>query len=306
MGAEKPGELRVTAAGRLDQILVAQLPGVSRAKVQVLIRAGKVRVNGRFVRKPGFPVGPADRIQFEPLQPAPTRLSAQPIPLEILYENEALFVIDKPAGMVVHPGAGHSQATLVHAALAHAPELRAVGEEARPGIVHRLDKDTSGVMVVAKTTESLRNLQQQFRRREVEKIYLALVDGAPPSATGQVEAPLARSPRHRKRIAVTQSARSRLAVTRFRIRERFPRHSLLELSPLTGRTHQIRVHLQFLGCPVVGDRVYGRRKPTLAVTRQQLHSWRLRLVVPGEDRPRSFEAPIPDDLRTAVELARRG
>ena len=305
MSAEKPVELRVTAAGRLDRVLVPRLPGVSRAKLQAFIRAGKVRVNGRIVHKPGFPVEPADRIQFEPLPQAATRLSAQPIPLEILYENEALLVIKKSAGMVVHPGAGHSQATLVHAALAHAPELRSVGEAGRPGIVHRLDKDTSGVMVLAKTAEALKSLQQQFRRREVEKVYLALVDGAPPTATGQVEAPLARSPRHRKRIAVVQSARSRPAVTRFRVRERFPRHSLLELSPLTGRTHQIRVHLQFLGCPVVGDRVYGRRKPTLAVTRQQLHSWRLRLLVPGENQPRTFEAAIPADLRKAIELARR-
>ncbi len=305
MGADKPGELSVMAAGRLDRVLVPQLPGVSRAKLQALIRAGKVRVNGRIVHKPGFPVGPEDYIQFDPLFPTITRLTAEPIPLEILYENEALLVINKPAGMVVHPGAGHSQATLAHAVLAHAPELRSVGDPARPGIVHRLDKDTSGVMVVAKTPEAFKSLQLQFRRHEVEKLYLALVDGAPPSATGQVEAPLARSPRHRKRIAVIQSPKSRLAVTRFRVRERFPRHSLLELSPLTGRTHQIRVHLQFLGCPVVGDRVYGRRKPSLAVDRQQLHSWRLRLVLPGEHQPRTFEAAIPADLQQAIELARR-
>ncbi|MGH2621288.1 MAG: RluA family pseudouridine synthase [Anaerolineales bacterium] len=293
------------AAGRLDRVLVPQLPGVSRAKLQAFIRAGKVRVNGRIVHKPGFPVGPTDRIQFEPLPPPTALLSAQPIPLDILYENEAILVINKSAGMVVHPGAGHSQATLVHAALAHAPELRSVGDAGRPGIVHRLDKDTSGVMVVAKTNEALKSLQEQFRRREVEKVYLALVDGAPPSATGQVEAPLARSPRHRKRIEVIQAPKSRLAVTRFRIKEQFPSHSLLELKPLTGRTHQIRVHLQFLGCPVVGDRIYGRRRPTLAVTRQQLHSWRLRLVVPGEQQPRSFEAAIPADFREAIELARR-
>jgi len=305
MGAETPGELRVTASGRLDQVLVSHLPGVSRAKVQVLIRAGKVRVNGRIVRKPGSSVWPADRIQFEPLPPTTPRLSAQPIPLEILFENESLFVIDKSAGMVVHPGAGHSEATLVHAALAHAPGLRSVGDPGRPGIVHRLDKDTSGVMVVAKTAEALKTLQQQFRRREVEKIYLALVDGAPPTATGQVETPLARSPRHRKRIAVIQTPRSRLAVTRFRLRERFHKHSLLELRPLTGRTHQIRVQLQFLGCPVVGDRIYGRRKPTLAVTRQQLHSWRLSLVVPGEYQARMFEAAIPADFQEAIDLARR-
>jgi 23S rRNA pseudouridine1911/1915/1917 synthase len=171
--------------------------------------------------------------------------------------------------------------------------------------VHRLDKDTSGVMVVAKTNEALKNLQQQFRRREVEKLYLGLVDGAPPSPTGQIEAPLARSPGHRKRIAVVQAPGSRLAVTRFQTRERFPRHSLLELRPLTGRTHQIRVHLQFLGCPIVGDKVYGRRQPTLPVARQQLHAWRLTFRLPGHSRPRTFEAAVPADLQEAIELARR-
>ena len=298
-------DLRVKATDRLDRILVSQLPGLSRARLQALIRAGGVKVNGRTVRKPGLSVGPEDVIQVAPLPPAETRLRPQSIPLEILYEDDALFVINKPAGMVVHPGAGHPQATLVHAALAHAPEVEAVGDASRPGIVHRLDKDTSGVMVVAKTNEALKHLQQQFRRREVEKLYLGLVDGAPPSPTGQIEAPLARSPRHRKRIAVVQAPGSRLAVTRFQTRERFPRHSLLELRPLTGRTHQIRVHLQFLGCPVVGDRVYGRRQPTLPVARQQLHAWRLTFRLPGDSQPRTFEAAVPADLREAIELARR-
>ena len=298
-------DLRVKATDRLDRILVSQLPGLSRARLQALIRAGWVKVNGRTVRKPGLSVGPEDVIQVAALPPAETRLRPQSIPLEILYEDDALFVINKPAGMVVHPGAGHPQATLVHAALAHAPEVEAVGDASRPGIVHRLDKDTSGVMVLAKTNEALKHLQQQFRRREVEKLYLGLVDGAPPSPTGQIEAPLARSPRHRKRIAVVQAPGSRLAVTRFQTRERFPRHSLLELRPLTGRTHQIRVHLQFLGCPVVGDRVYGRKQPTLPVARQQLHAWRLTFRLPGDSQPRTFEAAIPADLREAIELARR-
>jgi 23S rRNA pseudouridine1911/1915/1917 synthase len=305
MVGQESTDLRVKATDRLDRILVSQLPGLSRARVQALIRAGWVKVNGRTVRKPGFSVGPDDVIRVAPLPPAETRLRPQSIPLEILYEDEALFVINKPAGMVVHPGAGHPQATLVHAALAHAPEIEAVGDAIRPGIVHRLDKDTSGVMVVAKTNEALKNLQQQFRRREVEKLYLGLVDGAPPSPSGQIEAPLARSPRHRKRIAVVQASGSRLAVTRFQTRERFPLHSLLELRPLTGRTHQIRVHLQFLGCPVVGDRVYGRRQPTLPVARQQLHAWRLTFRLPGESQPRTFEAAVPADLREAIELARR-
>jgi 23S rRNA pseudouridine1911/1915/1917 synthase len=305
MDGQESTDLRVKATDRLDRILVSQLPGLSRARVQALIRAGWVNVNGRTVRKPGLSVGPDDVIRVAPLPPEETRLRPQSIPLEILYEDDALFVINKPAGMVVHPGAGHPQATLVHAALAHAPEVEAVGDASRPGIVHRLDKDTSGVMVVAKTNEALKNLQQQFRRREVEKLYLGLVDGAPPSSSGQIEAPLARSLRHRKRIAVVQASGSRLAVTRFKTRERFPLHSLLELRPLTGRTHQIRVHLQFLGCPVVGDRVYGRRQPTLPVARQQLHAWRLTFRLPGESQPRTFEAAVPADLREAIELARR-
>jgi 23S rRNA pseudouridine1911/1915/1917 synthase len=305
MVGQESRELRISAAGRLDRVLVAQLSGLSRAAVQALIRAGGVRVNGRTVWKPGLPVGPKDVIWVAPLPPPETRLRPQSIALEILYENDALFVINKPAGMVVHPGAGHPQATLVQAALAYAPQIEAVGDSSRPGIVHRLDKDTSGVMVVAKTNEALKNLQQQFRRREVEKVYLALVDGAPPSQTGQVEAPLARSPRHRNRIAVIQAPGSRLAVTRFQTHERFLLHSLLELRPITGRTHQIRVHLQFLGCPVVGDRVYGRRQPSLPVARQQLHAWQLTFRPPGESQPRTFEAVVPTDLLEAIELARR-
>lgn len=291
-------------AGTRADVFLAAAMGVSRGEAQRLLEGGAARVNAAHA-KPSLKLRAGDRVEAERPAPVETAILAEDIPLAVVYEDADVLVIDKPRGMVVHPAPGHAGGTLVNAALAHADDLSGIGGERRPGIVHRLDKDTSGVMVVAKTTDALKNLLQQFRRREVEKVYLALVDGAPPSPTGQVEAPLARSPRHRKRIAVVQAPGSRLAVTRFQTRERFPLHSLLELRPITGRTHQIRVHLQFLGCPVVGDRVYGRRQPTLPVARQQLHAWQLTFRSPGESQPRTFEAVVPTDLLEAIELARR-
>ena len=304
MSEDHPVEFRLKTPGRLDLALVSELDGHSRAKVQALIRQGLVQVNGRVVKKPGFAVQTNDAVTVAPPPRDRTRLEPQAFPLEVIFENEDLLVVNKPAGIVVHPGAGPAQSTLVNALLAHAPELQALSDGDRPGIVHRLDKDTSGLIVVGKNSAAVAFLQRQFKLREVEKVYLALVDGRPPSAAGLIEAPLARSPRQRKRFAVVQSPSSRAAVTKYQTRERFSKHTLLELHPRTGRTHQIRVHLQFLGCPVVGDRVYGRKNPSLPVERQQLHAWRLRIKIPGESSSREFEARIPEDLRSAIEMAR--
>jgi 23S rRNA pseudouridine1911/1915/1917 synthase len=213
-------------------------------------------------------------------------------------------VINKSAGMVVHPSAGHDSGTLVNAVLAHAPDLAGVGGELRPGIVHRLDRDTSGLIVVAKNDRALRWLQGQFQSKAVDKAYLALVDGRPPARQGRIEASIGRDPRHRQRMAVVSEAKGREATTEYRVKEMFAAHALLEARPKTGRTHQIRLHLAFVGCPVVGDRVYGLRRPTLEAARQMLHAWRLGFQLPGDEALREFEAPIPADMGEAIEQAR--
>jgi len=234
----------------------------------------------------------------------PGSLLGEAIPLDILFENEEVLVVNKPAGMVVHPAAGHVSGTLVHAALAHAPEMEGIGGEKRPGVVHRLDKDTSGVILLAKNDRAHRWLQDQFRLRRVEKVYLALVDGAPPTPLGRIEAPIGRSQVERKYMAVTVPAKGREATSEYRTLESFPRHTLLEVRPLTGRTHQIRLHLAFIGCPVAGDTVYGKKKATLPLKRHFLHAASLTIRLPGEDIARTFEAPLPPELVGTLEYLR--
>ncbi len=206
--------------------------------------------------------------------------------------------------MVVHPSPGHTRGTLVNAALGHLPFLEGIGGVERPGIVHRLDKDTSGLILIAKNERSHRWFQNQFRNRSVEKVYLALVDGKPPTPRGRVEAPIGRNTTHRKLMAVVSLEKGREAVSEYRTVENFQNHTLLEVHPFTGRTHQIRVHLAFLGCPVAGDVVYGRRIPTVDMDRHFLHALSLKIVLPGEKNPRIFEAPLPKELISALELLR--
>jgi 23S rRNA pseudouridine1911/1915/1917 synthase len=293
--------------GRLDRLLAQRIPELSRTRIQHLIRSGMVIVNGDPVSRPGHRLAGGEQVVIAIPEARPPTLKPEAIPLDILYEDDDLIVVNKPSGMVVHPAAGHSQGTLVHAILAHAPDIRGVGGEARPGVVHRLDKETSGLILFAKHDLAHRYLQRLFKEREIQKTYLAIVDGRPATATGRVEAAIGRDPKERKRMSVVRSARGREAVTLFKIVEAFADHSLLEAKPETGRTHQIRVHLAFLGCPVVGDRVYGQRKPTLPVARQMLHAWKARLVLPGEKEPREFEAPVPLDFQTTLrDLRTRG
>lgn len=218
------------------------------------------------------------------------------------------MVVDKPAGMVVHPAPGHASATLVQAALAHAPGLEGIGGERRPGIVHRLDRGTSGVIVIAKGEAAFHALQAQFQARTVEKIYRALVVGRPPAPQGEIRGAIGRHPQDRKRMAVVGTRHGRESSTKFRVLEGYGDHAELEVRPETGRTHQIRVHLASVGCPVVGDHVYARRPSAIPASRPMLHAWRIRLRLPGEDDPRLFEAPLPDDyLETREQLrTRRG
>ncbi|OQX65305.1 MAG: hypothetical protein B5M51_01110 [Anaerolinea sp. 4484_236] len=285
---------------RLDHFLVAELPEFSRSRLQGLIEKGLVSVNGAVAKKKGLKLieGAAVRVEIPPAQK--TDLVAEDIPLDILFENGDVMVVNKPAGMVVHPSAGHDSGTLVHAALAHAPEMEGIGGEIRPGVAHRLDKDTSGVIIMAKNDGALQWLQKQFMARSVQKAYLALVDGAPPTPTGRVEAPIGRDPAHRKKMAVVSPGKGRDAISEYKTLESFADHTLLEVSILTGRTHQIRLHCAFIGAPVVGDTLYGHRKQKVKVPRQFLHAASLRITLPNETKPRIFEAALPEELETIL------
>jgi 23S rRNA pseudouridine1911/1915/1917 synthase len=297
--------LRYVGEGqRLDKFLVEQLPEFSRARLQGLIADGFVSVNGVAAKKAGQALdgGESVTVRIPPMQH--TELVGEKIPLDILFENDDLLVVNKPAGMVVHPAAGHDTGTLVHAVLGYEPALQGIGGEERPGVVHRLDKDTSGLIVLAKNERAHRWLAEQFKDRAVEKIYLALVDGAPPTTSGRVEAPIGRDPKDRKKMAVVTPGRGREAVSEYRTLEHFAHHTLLEIHPLTGRTHQIRLHCAFLGCPVVGDRVYGHRKSSVDLARHFLHALRLSITLPGEKERRTFEAPMPDDLKAVLASLR--
>jgi 23S rRNA pseudouridine1911/1915/1917 synthase len=295
-----------TNAERLDKFLVRCMPEFSRARLQGLIKDGRVTVSGMVITKTGFDVPPGSQISVEILPTQLTELVAEDIPLNIIFENHDLLVVNKAAGMVVHPAAGHSQGTLVNATLAHAPDMEGVGGELRPGIVHRLDKNTSGLIVVAKNDHTLHWLQDQFRLREVRKIYLALTDGHPPTPTGRIEAAIGRDPSLRKQMAIVSDEKGRTAESEYLTLETFAQHALLEVHPLTGRTHQIRLHMAFLGCPIVGDTLYGRRHASLPLGRHFLHAARLTITLPGETQPRTFEAPLPEELNAVLDELRTG
>lgn len=289
---------------RLDKFLVDCLPDLSRTRIQTLIKDGFISVDDQSPRKSGQMLDMGCVVKIHIPAQTPTELIPESIPLEIIFENEDLLVINKPAGMVVHPAAGHSTGTLVHAALAHAPQMEGIGGELRPGVVHRLDKDTSGLILMAKNDRTHRWLQDQFRLRKVEKTYLALVDGRPPTPSGIVEAPIGRDPKSRKKMAIVSPAKGRQAESHYSTVESFPEHTLLEVHPLTGRTHQIRLHMAFLGCPVTGDTIYGRHKPSLPIKRHFLHAARIKIYLRTEKQARVFEAPLPEELQNQINQLR--
>ena len=241
-------------------------------------------------------------IQIEIPQPQSSPLKPENIPLDILYEDENVIVVNKPAGMVVHPAQGHLNGTLVQALLAHDSFIQGIGGIQRPGIVHRLDRDTSGVVLVAKNERSYHWLQEQFKSRKVEKTYYALVDGHPPTATGRIEIGIQRDPHNRKKMAVAYGEGGRKAITEYRTFRDFKNHSLLEIKLLTGRTHQIRVHMAYLGCPIAGDTVYGHKNPSVPLGRQFLHAYSLCVVLPGEEKKREFIAEIPIELQNILDI----
>lgn len=290
---------------RLDKYLVSCLPEFSRARIQGLISDGFVSINGVPAKKAGQMIEDGDDIEVRVPPPVPSGLVAEDIPLDIIFENDDLIVVNKPAGMVVHPAAGHYSGTLVNAVLGYDPDLEGIGGEERPGLVHRLDKETSGLIILAKNERAHNWLQDQFRLRKVEKTYLALVDGKPPTPAGRVEAPIGRDPSHRKKMAIVSPGKGREAVSEYKTLESFRNHTLLEFHPHTGRTHQIRLHCQFLGCPIVGDSVYGKRTVTATIDRHFLHAFRLKIILPGEKSPRMFEADLPEELKNVLEEVKR-
>jgi len=289
---------------RLDKFLVELLQEFSRSRIQALIANGYVDVNGHAAKKAGQMLESGFNVTVRIPPPAPTNLIAEDIPIAIVFENDDLIVVNKPAGMVVHPAAGHSSGTLVNAVLGYEPDIEGIGGEERPGVVHRLDKETSGLILLAKNERAHRWLQDQFRLRKVEKTYLALVDGKPPTPSGRVEAYIGRDPSHRKRMAIVSESRGREAISEYKTVENFTNHTLLEFHPLTGRTHQIRLHCAFLGCPIVGDEVYGRKKPSVEINRHFLHAYRLKIVLPGEKDQRTFDAPLPQELQRVLMTLR--
>jgi len=289
---------------RLDLFLVNCLPEFSRSRIQGLIKDGHVTINNQIADKTGRMLAGQSTILVTIPAPIPTELVPERIPLDIIFEDEDVLVINKPAGMVVHPAAGHNSGTLVHAVLSHAPGMEGIGGEGRPGVVHRLDKDTSGVVILAKNDPAHRWLQNQFRERKVNKTYLALIDGTPPTPTGRIEAPVGRDERMRRRMAVVPPGKGRDAITEYEVVESFHEHCLLEVHPITGRTHQIRLHLAFLGCPVTGDTVYGRRKPTIPMERFFLHAISLEIRLPGDHKGQYFEAPLPQELLIILDQLR--
>jgi 23S rRNA pseudouridine1911/1915/1917 synthase len=296
---------------RLDVFLRGKLPGTSRGAVQRLIEQGHIRVNGRAVKPTHHPrAGEQIGIHWPEARPA----EAQPeeMPLDILFEDESLLVVNKPAGLVVHPAAGHEEHTLVNALLHHCKgSLSGIGGVARPGIVHRLDKETSGCLVVAKNDETHLALSKQFAGRVVEKIYHAIVCGELAREAGEIHSAIARHPTHRKRMAVHDSGEARAAHTSWRVLEKLNHATLVEARIHTGRTHQIRVHFQHLGHPVAGDETYGAQKnrrlkelANYAAPRVLLHAKELAFIHPRTQKPLKFSAPLPDDFRQALKLLR--
>mgnify|MGYP001824355189 FL=1 len=305
---------------RLDDIVAAQLPDCSRSLAANLIGNHKILVDNQ-PKKPGYRVKFGEQIHGRIPAPVAVEYKPESIPLDILYQDSDVVVLNKPAGLVVHPAPGHASGTLVNALLYHCPDLGGIGGEIRPGIVHRLDKDTSGTMVVAKNAAALEALAKQFKDRTVRKTYLALVYGELKKDAGTIDLPIGRHPVHRKQMSTT-TRKGRPAETVWQVREQFPGIALLELTLKTGRTHQIRVHCAAMGRPVVGDPIYRNRKllkkndklskaipspladQLQTIPRQMLHAWRLGFVHPQTGHGMSFESPIPADMQALIDALR--
>ena len=281
---------------RLDVYLAEREPGLTRSQLKRLVVQGNVLLNGAFP-KAGSRVRPGDLVSVRVPEPRAAALVPEDLPVDVVYQDEEMLVVDKPAGLTVHPAPGHPSGTLVNALLALCPDLKGIGGEVRPGIVHRLDKDTSGLMMVAKSGAAHVSLSQQIKDRTVRKGYTAMVLGRITPDSGRIDAPIGRDRRNRKRMAVVPGGRG--AVTSYRVVRRYDGHALLEVFPETGRTHQIRVHLAYLGHPLLGDSVYGGRSKLLP--RQFLHAHLLGMRHPSSGEYLEFTSDLPRDLERAVE-----
>jgi 23S rRNA pseudouridine1911/1915/1917 synthase len=290
--------LQVTeSAVRLDKYLAVEYPELSRSVLQKLIKQGHILVND-FEAKPSQKLSVGDKIYVSLPPPEEVSLAAEPVPVNVIYEDEDLLVINKPAGLVVHPSPGHTTHTLVNALLARCPDLAAFGDAMRPGIVHRLDRDTSGLMIIARNSRAQQYLINQFKDRSVSKGYLVLVKGKLTPSQGIIDAPIGRDPSNRKRMAVVASGRQ--ARTGYKVKEYLDGYTLLDITTETGRTHQIRVHLSAIGYPVVGDPVYGIRSPY--IKRQFVHAYRLGFRLPASGQYREFTCGLSPDLKQAIVL----
>lgn len=273
---------------------------MSRSQIKKLIEKKKVRVDG-VLRKSSYKLQEKERVEIDYERPDYKENIPENIPLELIYTDEHIVVINKPSGLVVHPGAGHKEHTLVNALLYYFPEIKDIGPDDRPGIVHRLDKETSGVMVVAKTSEAYRRLQRQFKQRKVQKLYLCLVWGKITAEEARISWSIGRHPTHGERMSI-KSRKPRKAETLYSVQKRFAKFTLLEVKPLTGRTHQIRVHLSASGHPLVGDTRYGRRKSTnVECPRLFLHAFKLLFNHPETQQRVEFSSPLPQDLKSFLE-----
>ena len=286
---------------RLDKLILEQHPDFSRSRVEGLIKAGFVTVNGEKATKAGMKVDPDDNVEVEIPPPVPAVPEPEEIALSVVYEDDDMLVIDKPPGMVVHPAPGHFSGTLVNALLHHCPALTGIGGVARPGIVHRLDQDTSGLIAVAKSQKAMDGLVRAFsNHKSIEKIYIAVCHGGPRVDSGTIENHIGRHPVDRKRMAIVEK-NGKLAVTHWQVLNRFNSHSVVRCRIETGRTHQIRVHMASLNCPVIGDKTYGKpaldRKLEPVPERQMLHAYRLALFHPVTGERLSLTAPVPADMK---------
>lgn len=283
---------------RLDVFLAANIKDLTRAQAQKFIADKKVLVN-KTAPKPSHKLRLGDVVDVELPREEPSFLCPEDIPLDVLYSDDHIIVINKPAGLTVHPGAGIKNGTLVNALLFHFPEIKKVGHPERPGIVHRLDKETSGVMVVARSERAYTELKRQFRAREVEKIYLGLVWGQIQVAEGKIDWALGRHPRYRQRISI-RTKKPREALTLYSVKKILDEFTLLEIKPVTGRTHQIRVHFAAAGHPVVGDSRYGRQDKERRFSRQYLHAWRIVFAHPATWTLCEFYAPLPPEFQEII------
>lgn len=290
---------------RLDRGLAEQLPDLSRSRLQQLIRQGQVWLNGQPCLDKDRPLQAGDQIEVRIPPATPTSLQPEPIPLDILYEDEDLLVINKPRGLVVHPAPGHASGTLVHALLAHCPRLSGINGEQRPGIVHRLDKDTTGALVIAKHDQAHQHLQAQIQAKTARRIYLGVVFGRPAQSQGTISAPIGRHPVDRQKMAVVPPGQGRAAVTHWQVLERLGNYTLMQFELETGRTHQIRVHAAHLRLPIVGDPLYTQSKTSpVKLSGQALHAWKLSFVHPRTGQPLQVTAPLPEEFERLLRQLR--